>query len=62
MSVLNYKIGQLVQCPLTGILGIILEAKTSKYSTKYFVYWQEEWYNGEYTWNSHYDLIYLGED
>jgi hypothetical protein len=59
MTCLFYKKGSLVQCPITGILGIVLDVKTSKYSTKYFVFWQEEWYNGECTWNSHYDLIFL---
>jgi hypothetical protein len=59
MSLFVKNTGSLVQCPITGILGVVLEVKTTKYSTKYFVYWQEEWYNGERTWNNHYDLVFL---
>jgi hypothetical protein len=61
MSVLDYKTGHLVQCPITGILGVILEVKTTRYSTKYFVFWQEEWNNQNCTWNNHYDLVFLAQ-
>lgn len=62
MSSFEYKIGSLVQCPITAVLGVIVDVKVGKYNTKYHIHWQDDSMNSRTgIWTHHYEIIFVSD-